>query len=214
MINVGRSDLTHGTLGAAIVLAAPFVLSAAIVAPVAHREGPPPGHTGGFGEPTCQVCHQEYGLNEGEGSLVLRGLPDRIEAGTTYSLELILSARGTDVAGFQLATRTSDGRQAGTLSPIGPGMAVDTAEGPAGRLHYLRHTRAGTRADGREAYWSFSWTAPRTLPESVRFDAAANSANGDNSPFGDLVFSTSTIVSAGESPHAAGHRDRTDPSRR
>ena len=214
MINVGRLVFSNGTLGAAILLAAPFVLSAAAGAPVAHREGPPPGHTGGFGEPTCQVCHQEYGLNEGEGSLVLRGLPDRIEAGTTYQLELILSARGTDVAGFQLAARTSDGRQAGTLSPIGPGMAVDTAEGPAGRLHYLSHTRAGTRADGQEAHWSFSWTAPRSLPESVRFDAAANSANGDNSPFGDLVFSTSATVSAGESPDLAGQRDKSLPSRR
>lgn len=213
MINV-RLGFLHGTLGAAILLAAPFVLTADSRAPVEHREGPPPGHTGGFGEPTCQVCHQEYGLNEGEGSLVLRGLPDRIEAGTTYPLELILNARGTDVAGFQLAARTSDGRQAGTLSPIGPGMAVDTAEGPAGRLHYLRHTRAGTRADGQEAHWSFTWTAPRSLPESVRFDASANSANGDNSPFGDLVFSTTATVSTGESPHVAGHRDRTDPSRR
>ena len=49
-------------------------------------DGPPIAHTGGFGEPTCRVCHQGQPLNAAGGTLRVEGLPGRYEAGRTYEL--------------------------------------------------------------------------------------------------------------------------------
>ena len=162
----------------------------------AHREGPPPAHTGGLGEPTCQACHAEYDLNLEGGSLSIEGLPEAWMPGERYPLRLVLQADGTVAAGFQLAIRTPDGRQAGAFAiPDRSRMAVDTVEGPAGEVHYLRHTWEGAEGEGSGAEWRFDWIAP-TRTGSVVLHAAGNSANGDNSPFGDLVYTVEARVPA------------------
>ena len=39
-------------------MAAALVLAGVVAIPAFNPEVPPPGHTGGFGEPTCVICHQ------------------------------------------------------------------------------------------------------------------------------------------------------------
>jgi hypothetical protein len=154
-----------------------------------HAEKPPAGHTGGFGEPTCAACHTEFPVNEPGGSLSLDGLPDAFEPGREYVLTVVLQVPETARAGFQISARHGDGTQAGRWAPLGPDVAVVDSAGVA----YAHATLPGADAAGPDgASWSIGWTAPESGP--VRFNVAANSANGDNSPFGDLVYAMEAEV--------------------
>ena len=61
---------------------------------------------------------------------------------------------------------------------------------------FAHHTLEGSRVDDpARASWSLTWTAPDTGERgAVAVHAAANSGNGDDSPFGDLVYTWSGRV--------------------
>lgn len=155
----------------------------------AHAAGPPPGHTGGFGEPTCQSCHSEYPLDV-EGTLSVEGLPERYAPGDTYAVTVVLRSTGMARAGFQGAVRFAEGersgRQAGTLQALDARLQVvtDSLSG----VQYVQHRIGGTDVPDPEVVtWTFAWTAP-AAHGPVAIHLAANSANGDDSPFGDLIY--------------------------
>lgn len=158
-------------------------------APALHRLGPPPGHTGGFGEPTCAICHIGDDVNAFGGSTRLEGLPPAWEPGAFYVLRVVLEADETVLAGFQLAARHGDGmllgEPAGTLSPTdGRVVVTETGTGHS----YAHHSPEGTSVVSAEGSdWFVEWTAPLD-GESVTFNLAANSGNGDDSPLLDLVY--------------------------
>ena len=179
---------------AALVVAL-TLLAAAGAPPAPHMTGPPPGHTGGFGEPTCAVCHEGSALNAFGGSVVLEGLPTRYSPGAQYVLTVVLTADETEVAGFQLAVRFSGGagwgRSAGVFSPIDLRVAVTSGE--SGQP-YAHHTEVGSIvATDTGSSWSVEWIAPEK-GGPVAFHVAANSGNGDNSPLSDLVFVSQMIL--------------------
>lgn len=171
------------------LLAAGAVLGWAL--PAAYREGPPPAHTGGFGEPLCSQCHFGAPVNDTAGSLTIDA-PARFRAGEEYRIGVRLTRPGMAAAGFQLAIRFADGdragRQAGTLEAVDPGTAVttDTTTG----ILYAHQTEAGASlgANG-EAAWELRWIAPPTRGDVV-VHAAANAANDDASEFGDFIYAT------------------------
>jgi hypothetical protein len=166
-----------------------------------HAEGPPPGHTGGFGEPTCLACHNEFAINPAEaGTLDVDGLPDSYEAGATYRVSIVMT--GDDemrAAGFQGAFRYAAGERRGQRA--GAVLALDetvtVVPVDSTNVEYVQHKRAGTRTvhDGLVT-WTFEWTAP-TSTDPVVFNVAANSANGDDSPLGDLVFTSEAHIGGG-----------------
>ena len=168
--------------------AAPPPPPAAWAATAPHAEGPPAGYTGGFGEATCLECHGEYAPNL-DGSLVLEGLPPVWSPGATYVLTLVLESEGMERAGFQAAVRSTGGRPVGRLEPVDEDVVVRRPE--AGGIPYVQHAPGARWTDGSAVTsWSFQWTAPdgAGATDTVRIHAAANSANGDDSPFGDLVY--------------------------
>jgi hypothetical protein len=175
---------------AAAVLAAAASLAAADSARVHGRSypfGAPPGTTGGFGEPTCVMCHMGSELNDPAGSLTIEGLPERYTPGQAYRLIIRLRRPQMAAAGFQLSARTAAGAQAGTLAvPAGAtAVKVETAAG----ILYAGHTEPGSRLPTPgAAEWRVLWTAPSTAG-SVTFSAAANAADDDRSPMGDYVYS-------------------------
>lgn len=161
-----------------------------------HPDAPPPGHTGGFGEPTCQTCHAEYALNVAGGELAVEGIPDAWEPGAEYVLTVVLRSEEMGAAGFQLSARTADGRPAGRFTALDDRVAVDEFADRVPPTAYARQTRAGSRVDDPSIVaWRVLWAAPSRATE-VRFHGAANSGNGDNSPFGDLVYTTAFAVRA------------------
>lgn len=176
-----------------------------------HADAPPPGHTGGFGEPTCRECHDEFELNL-DGSLTVEGLPGSYRPGETYTVTLVLESEGMARAGFQAAVRYASGARAGTsagsLTPIGATVVVRTEpDGPT----LVQHAPGALWTDGGAASWSFAWTAPAAAGGPVALHVAANSANGDDSPFGDIVYALADTVDGPGDPIS---RDPEGPWRR
>lgn len=171
----------------------------------ATRDAPPPGHTGGFGEPTCQHCHFQADVNQGGGSLTLDGVPESYEPGATYDLAAVLTHAGLAAGGFQLAARFEDGSQAGELSaaPAEAGRAAATTHRG---VQYIHHLHAGTHPQAADTIrWIVRWTAP-PCARSVLVHAAASAADADDSPLGDFVYTTSAAL-----PPATDHHDDCRP---
>lgn len=155
-----------------------------------NADGPPLGHTGGFGEPTCQACHADAELNLPGGVLGVDGMPGAYEPGGRYRITIVFVSEGMTRAGFQAAFRFANGetqgKQAGRVEPIDTRVTVSASAAPA--VEYVHHSASGTElAEPELASWSFVWTAPNA-GDPVMIHVAANSANGDNSPLGDLVY--------------------------
>ncbi len=160
------------------------------VTPRHNADGPPIGHTGGFGEPTCQACHADDDLNLPGGTLEIDGVPEAYEPGGRYRISLVFVSEGMTRAGFQAAFRFANGetqgKQAGRVEPIDTRVTVTVSAAPA--VEYVHHTESGTElAEPELTSWSFVWTAPNAGGTAI-LHVAANSANGDDSPLGDLIY--------------------------
>jgi len=160
-----------------------------------NGDGPPPAHTGGFGEPTCLECHEGGPLNDPDGALTLEGVPDRFTRGRRYDLTVALRHPALARAGFELSVRyaggSATGRQAGRLVAGSPGVGVTLDTARAVVYAHQIAAAAGVESAG-QARWSLRWEAPRTPTGAVVFHVAANAANDDNSPFGDLIYAIET----------------------
>lgn len=162
-----------------------------------HVVAPPTARTGGFGENTCLECHLEYAPDLPGGRLLLLGVPDAVTPGGTYTLTIRLESEEMGRAGFQVAARYGSGKRAGAFRPL-DGRTTVTADSVSS-IPYAHHTRTGTDvADQAVASWSMEWTAPAE-PGDIVFHAAANSANGDDSPLGDFVYTAVLRTTAGGS---------------
>jgi uncharacterized protein (TIGR03437 family) len=101
--------------------------------------------------------------------------------------------------GFELAARLdTDGAngQAGDFTSIDNQTQViceDNAPKPcASNLLFITHTSAGTRNGTKNgASFQFDWTPPTTNVGTLTMYAAGNAANGNGSPTGDLIYTTS-----------------------
>ncbi len=164
---------------AAALLVLPAVLAA-------YQNGPIPGVTGGFGEPTCAQCHA--GNPPADGSLSL-DVPEAYRAGTVYRVRVTLRRTNVSVGGFEIAARFAAGErkgsQAGTLRPLDATTRVVTANG----VQYAQHTEAGSRAVRPGTLeWLVEWRAPAQAQGEVVFHAAANASNADFSQLGDAIY--------------------------
>lgn len=156
-----------------------------------YADGPPPAHTGGFGEPTCRECHFDGEVNAPGGTLAIEGVPEIYIAGERYVVTVTLSRPEMQRGGFQLAARFADGeregRQAGSLRALSDRAGVTS--GPDNEVLYAQHTEPGTALVSPDtARWTVEWTPPESGEGSVVFHIAANTANGDDSAFGDLIY--------------------------
>jgi hypothetical protein len=175
------------------------LLSASLVsaAGAAFDARPPLAHTGGFGEPTCRECHFD-GPERSASALSLGGVPERYQRGAAYRLDITIRDGTAKVGGFQLAARVAAGPHAGTqagwLCALDSRVAVvaDSASG----VQYASHALAASADSLR---WQLEWRAPTADVGAVVFHVAANSANDDDSQFGDA------IILASRETRADGH---------
>ncbi|HET7273981.1 MAG TPA: choice-of-anchor V domain-containing protein [Longimicrobiaceae bacterium] len=201
--------LTSGLVaGSLAVLCSPVL--------AAYLDGPPPAHTGGFGEPTCGACHFGSDLNDGEGVLAIAGVPGTYTPGQRYLLTITLGRAAMERGGFELSARFADGdnagAQAGALSSRGERVEITSDGEPA--VEYAHHTEAGVALAAPDtARWKLEWTAPED-GGAVVFHVAANAANGDDSEFGDHIYTAQAEVSGPSQPAGAARSGRTDGSRR
>ena len=177
----------------AIAVLVPIVLIGAASFDIdAYRDAPPPGFSGGFGEPSCHACHFSREPNEAPGQLRLRGVPERYTPGATYPITVVLTRPGMKFAGFQLTARfTDDKQQAGSLAPV-PADIARVAITNSHDIVYVHQAGAGSVLATRDtASWTLLWTAP-AIARAVSFHAAANAADGDDTVDGDFVYTAST----------------------
>lgn len=197
-----RSAPRVAALGAACALA----LATAPRVGLGYVDGPPPAHTGGFGEPTCDACHSGAAVGSRAGALRVIA-PSSFTPGAEHGIEVRLVQPGMRRAGFQLSARFAGGalagRQAGELVPAGP------PEPPVGvvaahEVSYAGHTLASAeRIDGGTARWRLRWRAPAAGAASpVVFHAAANASDYDDSELGDRVY----VASATSRPSRSARR--------
>ncbi|WP_420438158.1 choice-of-anchor V domain-containing protein [Candidatus Palauibacter sp.] len=180
---------------AALCAAGLIALGTAAAVPPVHIEGPPPGHTGGFGEPTCATCHIGAPLNEPGSTLEVFGLDDGYRPGQRHPVTIRFESFDMLAAGFQGSFRFTNGDRRGTrageVRPLGDRVTV--ARGEDGATEYVQHTRAGSRPTGGVAEWTFEWRAPNAEAPVV-LHLAANSGGGDDSPLDDLVYTLSVTL--------------------
>ena len=175
-------------------------------APVALRSypnGPPPAHTGGFGEPTCQICHAQSAVNAREGWLGVEGVPEVYEPGRTYRLTVSVGRAGLGASGFQMsaryATGPAPGSNAGELTSIDARTEVQRVDSTG--VSYAHHREAGSVPLSKDSTgWSIEWTAPHRAGGAIAFDVAANAGDGDASEFGDWIYAERHITNPREDP--------------
>jgi len=182
---------SRGNIGLIVlVVAGTFFLTVTSVR--AYPKGAPPGVTGGFREGTCNECHESYDLNAGRsaglGDLIVTGFPKQYQPGEMYPIKVeITHIQDSGVWGFQLATRVREtGAQAGELKPTDSHTQVLSEKG----IQYIGHTAEGTFFNT----FAFTWVAPPTVAGDIAVNAAGNAANGDASPVGDYIYSTSVSI--------------------
>lgn len=185
--------MTSRTLVA--ILCFPFVCVILVCSPIrAYPAGAPPAVTGGFGEETCAKCHNTYELNAGRssglGDLAVSGLPEQYQPGKTYPVKVEVAHTQDRAAwGFQLAARLKEsGAQAGELKPMDASTQILSEKG----IQYVEHTADGIFSN----VFEFNWVAPDSPVGDVIVNVVGNAANGDASPTGDYIYSTSVTIPA------------------
>jgi hypothetical protein len=173
-------------LAAAGLVALPALL-------LAFKEGPMPNVAGGFGEPTCRMCHLDNPLNAPGGALTISGVPDAYQPGRRYVVVVHLRRDEMRRGGFEMGARfasgNAKGRQAGVWRPLDARVQLQDSKDHS--VQFAQHTIAGTRAASRgNLTWRFEWMAPPTASGPVQFNAAANASNDDASPLGDYIYAS------------------------
>jgi hypothetical protein len=162
---------------------------------LAFSSGPLPRKTGStrFGEHSCTECHGGT-ANSGNGSLDLTGVPAAYVPGQKYNVRVSLQQTGQKRWGFELATRTGDGAQAGQLEVGADGFTQIKTDGG---VQFIEHTLAGTRAGTANGpvNFDFAWTAPATNVGEVFFSVAGNAANNNGvNDSGDSIYTKEESV--------------------
>jgi hypothetical protein len=161
----------------------------------ATRDRPPPAHTGGFGEPTCQSCHDDLPANRGPGTLRITGIHDGLfHPGQAYDLHVELEDLHLRAAGFQLTARFRDGSQAGQFE-VPSAETGRIAATLAGGIVFMHHLYDGTEVATRgAARWSVRWLPPEGAGGTVVLHAAAVAADNDLSNLGDNVYTAELLL--------------------
>ena len=184
-------------------LLVPALLLALAPIPVfAHSYGPAPRRTAAPGDDAraCTACHTSFALNSGPGSVKIL-----LQSGPVYipGIKQRIAVQVSDPAqqrwGFELSARLNSdlaNSQAGDLTPVDnftQVICVDAGPKPCSSgPQFIEHTAAGTRPGQKNgAIFQFDWTPPSTNAGPVTLYAAGNAANGDGTPGGDLIYTSS-----------------------
>ena len=152
----------------------------------------PPADRSGVSGVTCSTsgCHNDLPANAGEGSVLITGLPAEWTPGVPYPLQVLVSHSGASLYGFQMTAVDSTGAQAGGFA-IGMGTAIQSGSVGGKTIEHMQHSVASPNNT-----FSFSWAAPETSSTgAVRFNVAANAANGNFNRFGDFIYFRETSIS-------------------
>lgn len=179
-------SLCAAVLVLALVLSPDLVLSNSGGAP-ANTSGSPLSATV-LGD--CSACHGSFEVNSGSGGVTIDA-PATFVPGETVTFTITVDNTTPPMPslkqGFSVSVEDDAAEaHAGTL------VIVDDlhTQFAGGDEHFVTHTAAGNL----QTTWTVGWTAPEDAPASVTIYAAANAANGNFSPTGDYIYTTSEVM--------------------
>jgi len=156
------------------------------------------GRVGSPGETTCNTsgCHVGNSLNAAGGSITISA-PTLTNwqyfPGAVYPISVTIARAGCPIFGVGFEALRSTGANAGTLT-AGVGTTLKTATILGNSRTNIVHTlNGGTSSTGSKTF-TFNWTAPAAGTGTVTFYAAGNATNGNGSPSGDFIYTTSQTV--------------------
>ena len=173
-------------LGAALPAALAFAVIASEGA--AFSTGPPDGMAG---DPpmfrNCTMCHSDFEVDSGDGTLTLSGVPPVYDPGQTYTLTIDITQVDQMRWGFEMTSIAVGNDEGGSLVSIDGNTQVSGVIGDGAR-DYIKHTQVGTQMGASAGTWDVEWTAPVAGSGDVEFFLAGNAANGNGFNTGDWIY--------------------------
>ena len=171
---------------------APFILlvcaSTLVGASLLSSGGAPSRRTGAPGDLTCadNGCHVGNAVNTGSGSVSILGAGEYVVG---LPLDLIVHAQreGAGAFGFSITVRDVSNNMVGAWELVSD-SGTQMSENGLDPTH-VTHDQAAHDAD--EFQWNLRWIPPASDAGPVTFYAAANTANGTGTQFGDFIYTVS-----------------------
>ncbi|MGP0075987.1 MAG: choice-of-anchor V domain-containing protein [Bryobacteraceae bacterium] len=185
-----------------LLLLMPAAVFAETISPSIGYTGAPADHNG----QNCSACHTGNPLNDSSGSLQV--MVSDYTAYSTQLIRILIQNANAERFGFQITIRALDtpSASAGTFSlatPPGPvqivcddGTQYGSTSGCTNtplRLFAEHHNAPGGAAT-KPFEFDVNWTPPAEEVGRIAVYVAAVAANGDNTPLGDYVYTSVTIL--------------------
>jgi hypothetical protein len=146
-----------------------------------NRPRAPPRTTGGFGEPTCVLCHMGSELNNPAGSFTIKGLPKRYMPRQVFRPIVRLCRPRMAACHAEVGSCVA--------APEWPVVRTAPASGP------VTFSASATGADDDRTHWGTTCTRWRGQPtEADRFP------NLSSGPFLQEMFAVSAILACAGKP--------------
>lgn len=136
-------------------------------------------------------CHTGNLINSDGGTVTMKLMDganevSQWENGKVYTVNLTVNKPGAQVYGFEIcAKKSGTSTNFGTFTKgTGSRVAINTS-------NYITHDNPS--ASGT---WNFTWTAPATGADAVKFYIAANAANGDHTESGDFIYTQTRTINS------------------
>ena len=155
-----------------------LVLSAFLIAfSGSHPTSATGGYTSAPGDGVCSQCHTSNNTSL-DGELIVTGVPEIIEANTTYTVEIQLTNPNGNASrgGFQILALDDQNTQGGSWANESAGSSLKNSAGKT----YLGHQGSQSFPASNELNWSGEWTSPDEENATFNFYAVSILANGGN----------------------------------
>ncbi len=166
------------------------LLAIGLITFISNKNGSPGGKTGSPADGnSCTLCHS--GSPVSAEAWISSSIPaEGYKADSTYTISLNANHSGVVNFGFEITAEDLSSNKVGQFI-ITDATQTKLANGN----NAVTHTSNGTSPNGESKSWSFDWTAPSADSGDIVFYAAINAANGNSSPSGDIIYTTSDTIS-------------------
>jgi hypothetical protein len=156
-------------------------------------------HTGSPGEANCSHCHG--GGSSSSSAITISSTPsfsnNEYVPGTTYTMEITVSAAGFGKFGFGCEILGSSNSSAGLMQTAGPGVKFMNVNVQGTQRRNAVHTTG--KLNTGSATFTFEWVASQAGPVTIY--VAGNAVNQNNSTTGDFPLTPiSLALNAAEPP--------------
>lgn len=156
---------------------------------ILYPDGSPGAKTGspGDGGTSCVMCHT--GTPNSVENWITTDIPGSgYIPDSTYVITATATREGAALYGFELTAEGSMDEKIGTFSIIDDGTMLVNNNAA------VTHTHAGTTPENGSKTWTMEWKAPAAGSLGTTFYAAFNTANGDGTSSGDVIYLSSLYV--------------------